>query len=119
MALLRASCQLVPLRPLPVLPTMSGQIRGACLAPPTRTNGPSPAIAPNSASTLTSTATGSASVDGAMRAGLPSLRIVHGKGTGALRKAVSDALKSDPRVKSFRAGTLTEGGTGVTMAELQ
>ena len=58
-------------------------------------------------------------LDAAMRAGLPSLRIVHGKGTGALRKAVSEALKTDPRVKSFRTGTLVEGGTGVTMAELQ
>jgi len=58
-------------------------------------------------------------LDAAMRAGLPSLRIVHGKGTGALRKAVSETLKTDPRVKSFRTGTLVEGGTGVTMAELQ
>ena len=58
-------------------------------------------------------------LDAAMRAGLPSLRIVHGKGTGALRQAVSETLKTDPRVKSFRTGTLTEGGTGVTMADLQ
>ena len=58
-------------------------------------------------------------LDSAVRAGLPSLRIVHGKGTGALRQAVAQMLKTDPRVKSIRAGTLPEGGTGVTMAELQ
>ena len=58
-------------------------------------------------------------LDAAIRADLPSLRIVHGKGTGALRALVADALKSDPRVKSFRSGTITEGGTGVTVAELR
>ncbi|MGQ0813684.1 MAG: endonuclease MutS2 [Gemmatimonadota bacterium] len=58
-------------------------------------------------------------LDAAVRAALPSLRIVHGKGTGALRKAVAELLQSDPRVKAFRAGGPTEGGTGVTMAELQ
>ena len=58
-------------------------------------------------------------IDAAIRADLPSLRIVHGKGTGALRAIVADTLKADPRVKSFRAGTLTEGGTGVTVAEFR
>ena len=58
-------------------------------------------------------------IDAAIRADLPSLRIVHGKGTGALRQVVADALKSDPRIKSFRSGTLTEGGSGVTVAELR
>ena len=58
-------------------------------------------------------------IDAAVRAALPSLRIVHGKGTGALRQAVAATLKADPRIKSFRSGTVMEGGAGVTMAELQ
>ncbi|HEY0303885.1 MAG TPA: Smr/MutS family protein, partial [Longimicrobiales bacterium] len=58
-------------------------------------------------------------LDAAIRADLPSLRIVHGKGTGALRALVAETLKSDPRIKSFRAGTITEGGAGVTVAELR
>jgi DNA mismatch repair protein MutS2 len=58
-------------------------------------------------------------IDAAIRADLPSLRIVHGKGTGALRAVVAQTLKADPRIKSFRAGTLVEGGTGVTVAELR
>jgi DNA mismatch repair protein MutS2 len=58
-------------------------------------------------------------IDAAIRADLPSLRIVHGKGTGALRAVVAETLKADPRIKSFRAGTVTEGGTGVTVAELR
>jgi DNA mismatch repair protein MutS2 len=58
-------------------------------------------------------------IDGAVRADLPSLRIIHGKGTGALRKAVTEALKNDPRVKSFRLGSPLEGGSGVTLAEFK
>ena len=58
-------------------------------------------------------------LDAAIRADLPSLRIVHGKGTGALRALVAETLKSDPRIKSFRTGTITEGGAGVTVAELR
>jgi DNA mismatch repair protein MutS2 len=58
-------------------------------------------------------------IDAAIRADLPSLRIVHGKGTGALRALVAETLKADPRVKSFRSGTVTEGGAGVTVAELR
>jgi DNA mismatch repair protein MutS2 len=58
-------------------------------------------------------------IDAAIRADLPSLRIVHGKGTGALRAVVAQTLKADPRIKSFRAGTIVEGGTGVTVVELR
>jgi DNA mismatch repair protein MutS2 len=58
-------------------------------------------------------------LDAAIRADLPSLRIVHGKGTGALRALVAETLKADPRIKSFRTGTVTEGGAGVTVAELR
>ncbi|MGH7476243.1 MAG: endonuclease MutS2 [Longimicrobiales bacterium] len=57
-------------------------------------------------------------VDAASRADLPSLRIIHGKGTGALREVVAKLLRSDPRVAGLRAGGPGEGGTGVTVAEL-
>ena len=58
-------------------------------------------------------------IDAAVRAALPSLRIVHGKGTGALRQVVAETLKGDPRVRTFRMGGPTEGGAGVTVAELR
>ena len=47
------------------------------------------------------------------------LRVVHGKGTGALKKAVSGALKGDPRVLAFGPAPLNEGGAGVTIVELK
>ena len=58
-------------------------------------------------------------IDAAVRAALPSLRIIHGKGTGALRQAVAETLKGDLRIRSFRLGGPTEGGAGVTVAELR
>jgi DNA mismatch repair protein MutS2 len=58
-------------------------------------------------------------LDAAIQADLPSLRIIHGKGTGALREVVAEILKTDGRVRSFRAGGVGEGGTGVTVAELR
>ncbi|MDX2129219.1 MAG: endonuclease MutS2 [Chloroherpetonaceae bacterium] len=57
-------------------------------------------------------------IDGAIQNGLISVDIIHGKGTGALRKRISDYLKSDRRVKSFRLGNWDEGGTGATIVEL-
>jgi len=57
-------------------------------------------------------------VDSAIRADLKELRIIHGKGTGALRAMVSEMLRKDTRVRSFRNGAWNEGGTGVTVAEL-
>jgi DNA mismatch repair protein MutS2 len=57
-------------------------------------------------------------LDAAVQAALPSLRIIHGKGTGALREAVTEILSADRRVKSFRPGGVGEGGAGVTVAEL-
>jgi DNA mismatch repair protein MutS2 len=57
-------------------------------------------------------------LDAAVQAALPSLRIIHGKGTGALREVVTEIMSADGRVKSFRPGGLGEGGTGVTVAEL-
>jgi DNA mismatch repair protein MutS2 len=58
-------------------------------------------------------------IDAAVQAALPSLRIIHGKGTGALREVVTEIMSADRRVKSFRPGGLGEGGTGVTVVELQ
>ena len=57
-------------------------------------------------------------LDGASLAGLPRVHIVHGKGTGALRRAVRDFLRDHPLVASYRAGAEGEGGDGVTVATL-
>ena len=56
-------------------------------------------------------------LDAAVRAGMQTLRIIHGKGTGALRERVTEMLRKDTRVKEFRLGAWNEGGTGVTLAE--
>ena len=58
-------------------------------------------------------------LDDAFLAGLESVRLVHGKGTGALRKAVRDLLAGHPLVESFRDGAPSEGGTGATVAALK
>jgi len=58
-------------------------------------------------------------LDEAKMAHFSSVRIIHGKGTGVLRKAVHDFLKSDKRVKSFRLGQYGEGDSGVTIAEIK
>jgi DNA mismatch repair protein MutS2 len=55
-------------------------------------------------------------LDGAIRADLKSLRIIHGKGTGALRQVVDEMLRKDTRVREFRMGAWNEGGAGVTIA---
>ncbi len=57
-------------------------------------------------------------LDSALLAKLPSVRIIHGKGTGVLRKAVQQHLKRNRRVKSVRLGVYGEGEDGVTIAEL-
>ncbi|MFL5538825.1 MAG: endonuclease MutS2, partial [Longimicrobiaceae bacterium] len=56
-------------------------------------------------------------VDDAILAGLPSFRIIHGKGTGALRAHVRELLKADRRISTQRPGEIFEGGTGVTVVE--
>lgn len=58
-------------------------------------------------------------LDNCVLSGLPSIRIVHGKGTGALRNGIHKFLKSHPHVKSFRIGTFGEGEMGVTIVELK
>jgi DNA mismatch repair protein MutS2 len=58
-------------------------------------------------------------LDDAFMAGLPDVRLVHGKGTGALRKAVRSLLSGHPLVESFRDGEPSEGGAGATVAALR
>ncbi len=58
-------------------------------------------------------------LDDAILAGLPSVQLIHGKGTGALRAAIKDALAGHPLVKSYRLGEHGEGGTGVTVVEFK
>ena len=50
---------------------------------------------------------------------MDTIRIVHGKGTGALKKAVHEYLKNNPHIKSYRLGNFGEGDLGVTIAELK
>ncbi len=58
-------------------------------------------------------------LDDARMAGVESVRLIHGKGTGALRKALWGFLKKDTRVSAFRVGAWGEGDTGVTVVELK
>jgi DNA mismatch repair protein MutS2 len=57
-------------------------------------------------------------LDDAFLAGMPFVRIVHGKGTGTLRQVVRQELRNHPLVKSHRSGAQGEGGSGVTVAYL-
>ena len=50
---------------------------------------------------------------------IPEIRIIHGKGTGALRSAVTQELRHHPNIKVFRLGVYGEGENGVTIAELK
>ncbi|MBO7179493.1 MAG: endonuclease MutS2 [Clostridia bacterium] len=58
-------------------------------------------------------------IDDIVMSGLNECTIIHGKGTGALRSAVTKFLKSDPRVRFSRLGTFGEGENGVTIAEIK
>lgn len=58
-------------------------------------------------------------LDDAYLAHLPSVRIVHGKGTGALRNAVQGYLRKNKIIKSYRLGEFGEGDAGVTIAEFK
>jgi DNA mismatch repair protein MutS2 len=57
-------------------------------------------------------------IDDAILAGLHRIDIIHGKGTGALRRKVTDFLSTHPRVRSFRLGEWNEGGVGATVCDL-
>ena len=58
-------------------------------------------------------------LDDAMLSGLGEVNIIHGKGTGVLRAGVQDALRRNPRVKSYRLGVYGEGESGVTVVTLK
>ena len=58
-------------------------------------------------------------IDASVLSNVPTVTIIHGKGTGALRAAVQQRLKKHRSVKSFRLGTFGEGESGVTVAELK
>lgn len=57
-------------------------------------------------------------IDNAVLSGITTVTIIHGKGTGVLRKAVQAHLRSHKNIKSFRTGTFGEGENGVTIAEI-
>ena len=57
-------------------------------------------------------------LDAASRAALPWVRIIHGKGTGALRRAIRHALSDHPLVSGYQGGADNEGGEGVTVVQL-
>ncbi|SET43771.1 DNA mismatch repair protein MutS2 [Oceanobacillus limi] len=58
-------------------------------------------------------------IDDAILAGYSKVSIIHGKGTGALRKGVQEFVKKHPNIAKQRAGTAGEGGSGVTVIEFQ
>ena len=58
-------------------------------------------------------------LDDAVLAGVPSVRIIHGKGTGALRAALWKYFKTDKRIKNYRHGEYGEGDAGVTVIEFK
>ncbi len=58
-------------------------------------------------------------IDDAFLVGMKEIRIIHGKGTGALRRSVTEHLKTHRSVKSFKYGNENEGGDGVTIAKLK
>ena len=58
-------------------------------------------------------------LDRAMRTGLHEITIIHGKGTGALRKGIQDYLRKNKFIKSYRLGTFGEGENGVTIVTLK
>mgnify|MGYP005763878389 FL=1 len=58
-------------------------------------------------------------IDNALLTGVNALTVIHGKGTGVLRKEVQAHLKRHPSVKSYRLGVFGEGESGVTIVELK
>ena len=58
-------------------------------------------------------------IDNAVLSGIGTITVIHGKGTGVLRKAVQDYLRHHKAIKTFRIGLFGEGENGVTIAELK
>ena len=58
-------------------------------------------------------------IDEAILAGFSRVRLIHGKGTGALKKALWQFLRGDKRIASFRLGQYGEGDGGVTILDLK
>ncbi|PAV30438.1 endonuclease MutS2 [Virgibacillus profundi] len=58
-------------------------------------------------------------IDDTLLAGYPKVFIIHGKGTGALRKGVQEFVKKHPSIASARPGSMGEGGSGVTVIEFR
>lgn len=58
-------------------------------------------------------------IDNAVLSGITTVTVIHGKGTGVLRKAVQAHLRSHKNIKTYRTGTFGEGENGVTIAELK
>ncbi len=58
-------------------------------------------------------------IDNAVLCGIPAIRIIHGKGTGVLRKSVSAHLRGHKNIRTYRLGVFGEGEDGVTIAELK
>ncbi|MBQ7792328.1 MAG: Smr/MutS family protein, partial [Clostridia bacterium] len=58
-------------------------------------------------------------IDDAVLANIPSVVIIHGKGTGVLRAGIHQLLKKNKSVKSFRLGNFGEGEAGVTICEMK
>lgn len=58
-------------------------------------------------------------IDSVLRSGLSEITIIHGKGTGALRKGIHTYLRKHPNIRTFRVGVFGEGEEGVTIAQLK
>ena len=58
-------------------------------------------------------------IDNAVLSGIETIRIIHGKGTGVLRKNIQAHLRHHKNIESFRLGTFGEGENGVTIAQLK
>ena len=57
-------------------------------------------------------------LDDAIMAGIPSVTLIHGKGTGVLRRGIHKMLQERSNIKAYRVGNMDEGGIGVTVVEL-
>ncbi|MGH7547926.1 MAG: Smr/MutS family protein, partial [Gemmatimonadales bacterium] len=93
--------------------------------PPERPAAPAPAVHAASEVSLRGLRVDEAEVhlvkalDDAVLADLPYLRVIHGKGTGAVRRRVHEILSADPRVRRFGFAPANQGGRGVTVVEFQ